>query len=357
MSKLLTRDEFRESVFVRDNHSCVICGRSDLPIDAHHIIERRLWDNGGYFLNNGATLCDDGVNGCHYKAETTEITVEMIREACGITEKCIPEDMYHDTIYDKWGNAYLANGMRSIGPLFDDESVQKVLAGCLSQFTTYVKYPRTYHCPWSDGITDDDKVQKNMDNFVGKRVVVTEKMDGESTSIYSDYYHARSIDSRHHFSRDWAKSYAMSYISPNLPYRWRVCAENLYAVHSIAYENLSSYLLAFSIWNEKNICLSWDESVEYFKLLSMPTVRVLYDGVYDEAVIKGLHSKTLYDSMEGYVIRIADEFHFKDFNKCVAKFVRKNHVTSATHWMHKHGKQHDTNKLKDGIDMSTIIST
>jgi hypothetical protein len=34
MEKLLTRDEFREGVFKRDAHKCVICGEP--AKDAHH---------------------------------------------------------------------------------------------------------------------------------------------------------------------------------------------------------------------------------------------------------------------------------------------------------------------------------
>lgn len=50
---LLTRDQFREGVFARDAHRCVFCGRTaaETPegkLDAHHIIERRLWGDGGY---------------------------------------------------------------------------------------------------------------------------------------------------------------------------------------------------------------------------------------------------------------------------------------------------------------------
>ena len=65
---LLTRDSFRDSVFKRDGYACVICGSSDRPLDAHHIIERRLWTDGGYYTDNGATLCDDGENGCQYNS-------------------------------------------------------------------------------------------------------------------------------------------------------------------------------------------------------------------------------------------------------------------------------------------------
>jgi len=55
--ELLTRDDFRVRVFTRDGHRCVICGAEGK--DAHHIMERRLFDNGGYSLDNGATLCEN----------------------------------------------------------------------------------------------------------------------------------------------------------------------------------------------------------------------------------------------------------------------------------------------------------
>lgn len=352
--KLLSRDEFRTKCFERDGYKCVICGRSDRPLDAHHIIERRLWEDGGYYLSNAATLCDEGSDGCHYKAETTEISVEQIRESCGIKKFKLPDYMYDDVVYDKWGNTFLKNGMRTIGPLFNDESVQKVLSKYINEFTHYVKYERTFHVPWSDGVNEDDKMLKNMDNFVGKRVVVTEKMDGENTNIYKDYFHARSVDSRHHYTRDWAKSYAMSYISPNLPDGWRICAENMYAKHSIKYVNLDSYLLGFSIWNDKNMCLSWDGTLEWFELLGMVHVKVLYDGVYDEEFIKSLYSYDNYDNMEGYVIRVADSFHYSEFKKNVAKFVRKNHVTTENHWMHGN-RNHEINLMKLDVTMSDLI--
>lgn len=54
MNKLLSRDEFRESVFARDRYKCIFCGKQaeETPegkLDAHHIIERRLWSDGGYY--------------------------------------------------------------------------------------------------------------------------------------------------------------------------------------------------------------------------------------------------------------------------------------------------------------------
>jgi hypothetical protein len=63
------RDDFRNAVFTRDNHQCVMCGKKG-NIDAHHIQDRHLLPNGGYVLENGITLCaGDGRDNCHWKAE------------------------------------------------------------------------------------------------------------------------------------------------------------------------------------------------------------------------------------------------------------------------------------------------
>ncbi len=62
------REKFRKDVFERDNYQCVICGRNDVKIDAHHIINRKMIINNGYVKENGITLCDC-YNGCHFKAE------------------------------------------------------------------------------------------------------------------------------------------------------------------------------------------------------------------------------------------------------------------------------------------------
>jgi len=39
------------------------------------------------------------------------------------------------------------------------------------------------------------------------------------------------------------------------------------------------------------------------------------------------------DEVEGYVVRIAERFNYNEFNKSVAKYVRKNHVQNDKHWM------------------------
>src|SRR5258706_10285308 len=102
-SELLDRDTFRESVLRRDGYKCVVCGRLD-PLDAHHIVERRLWEDGGYYMQNGATLCDDrgGSIGCHKRAEQTVLSCDEVRLAAGILRVMLPDHLYRDNLYDKW---------------------------------------------------------------------------------------------------------------------------------------------------------------------------------------------------------------------------------------------------------------
>lgn len=206
------------------------------------------------------------------------------------------------------------------------------------------KYPRTPHLPSSPGATNDDRVLKDTSHFDGRRVVVTRKMDGENFTGYSDGgTHARSIDGRTHWTRDWAKNYwtRRSYLLQN---GYRVCAENLYAQHSIAYTQLSTYLPLISVWNPDNECLSWKDTKGWAIKLNMDTVPVLYNGPWDPKKVIDLHV----EGHEGLVVRVEDAFTYDEFGVSVAKFVRPNHVQTDTHWMR--GEIH-----KNGIDESSFF--
>jgi len=194
------------------------------------------------------------------------------------------------------------------------------------------KYPRTWHLPGSPGCTSDDKIHKDITFFDGKEIVISEKMDGESCTMMSDCIYARSPDSQDHPSRHWVKG-LWGKIRYNIPPDWKICGENLYAAHSLHYKNLPTYFMVFSIWDENDVCLSWDDTVTFCDFLELEHVPVLWRGNYDEDFIKNFKINT--ETQEGFVIRLADSFHFNDFEKSVVKWVRKNHVISDDHWMYK----------------------
>jgi hypothetical protein len=170
--------------------------------------------------------------------------------------------------------------------------------------------------------------------FDGVDIVMTEKLDGECTTMYRDYLHARSLDYAPHPSRDRLRALHAS-IAHDIPDGWRICGENVYAVHSIEYEALPAHFLVFSVWNDKNECLDWTETVYWAHLLGLPTVPVLARGQWDEEKVRSfddVKESCFGRDREGYVVRRADSFHYRAFRKSVAKYVRKDHVQTDEHW-------------------------
>lgn len=334
---VLSRDAFRMAVFERDGMQCVMCKGPGQ--DAHHIIERRLFPDGGYYVNNGATVCES----CHIRAEQTLITVEQLREAAGITKPVLPPHLYDDQRYDKWGNPILSSGKRVRGELFEDPSVQKALQLVLNQFTTWVKYPRTWHLPWSPGMHKDDRKMTNVASFVGERVIITEKMDGENTSLYNDHIHARSVESQTHESQSWVKN-MWANIHNDIPDGWRICGENLYAKHSIGYNQLPSYFLGFSIWDDKNICQSWDDTLYWFGLLDIQPVPWMYDDIFSMIAVNDLTKQQDWNKKEGYVMRVASEIPYGEFSRKVGKYVREGHISTVPHW--RYGQRMEKNAIR-----------
>ena len=196
-----------------------------------------------------------------------------------------------------------------------------------------IKYPRTPHLPWSEGKTDDDKTLDNVLHFDNLSLVWTIKMDGENTTMTRDKVYARSVDSVDHPSRHWVKALwsSIAYkISPNL----RICGENLFAKHSIEYENLGSYFYVFNMWIGDK-CLPWDKTVDLCEDFGFKHVGVLANNLSSDA-FPNVHTLFLdgyAKTQEGYVVRNRGGFNYADFSKNVAKYVRANHVQTDSHWM------------------------
>lgn len=195
-----------------------------------------------------------------------------------------------------------------------------------------IKYPKTFHLPFSPGLQNDDRLMPHVP-FEGEQVIITEKMDGEGTTMYHDHIHARSLDSGHHPSRDWIKGFWSS-IKYEIPDDMRICGENMYAEHSISYDNLESYFLGFSIWRG-DVCLDWATTMEWFELLGITPVPVMFQGKYNSEHVEGLWEGMNPKTQEGYVVRFSRSFLRSEFSTSIGKFVRRGHVQTDQLWMLK----------------------
>jgi hypothetical protein len=194
------------------------------------------------------------------------------------------------------------------------------------------KHYRTYHFPWSEGVSSDDRVLDSTDQFNTHRVVITEKRDGECTTLYPDgYVHARSIDGNNHPWQSVIKAIWRERCY-ELPKGWRIVGENLYAQHTLRYDDLVDWIEIFAIITENNTVLSWKDTIEWCELLCLQTVPVLWEGIWDECKIKNIQHHLNLEIKEGYVCRISKSFEASQWNYWVGKFVRKGHVQTDEHW-------------------------
>ena len=209
--------------------------------------------------------------------------------------------------------------------------------------TEVAKFPRIPHLPWSPGDAREDKKLDDVSGFLGVEVVVTEKMDGSNVCLTPNTVFARSHSGPPvHPSFDWLKAWHAS-MKGAIPEYLSVFCEYTYAVHSIEYEAVPSYLWVIAVRDERRgYWLDW-HSTRWMAdtKLGLPTVPVIGYGPFQRE--DELHGYTnfvaaqpgFFGAREGVVIRRMAVILENGFNYQVAKWVREGHVTSEEHWMNQ----------------------
>ena len=218
-----------------------------------------------------------------------------------------------------------------------------------------MKYPRTYHLPYSPGATKDDKKLQGdwFKYYIGQEIVITEKLDGENIHMTQKDCYARSdgAPTRSPWSRNiWDPQEGLYWkIRDYIGSDETIFGENLYGEHSIHYGNLDNYFHLFAV-NDGVNWYSWDDVKMMANIMNIPHVPELWRGmIYNEEELKKLVEKytscpSIYgEQREGVVVRIADSYPLEDFAKYVCKWVRPNHVQTDEHWT-KHWKKAELNK-------------
>lgn len=206
-----------------------------------------------------------------------------------------------------------------------------------------MKYPRTYHLPWSPGTTSDDRKLFGdwFENYRGKEIVITEKLDGENNAMNRTGVYARShaAPTTSPWTRNmWEPNGLYWQLKDIIGENETVYGENLFGEHSIHYDKLPSYWHIFAVNDEVN-WYSWDDVCLMSEVLKQPHAPELWRGVINseeqlrELVDKFVHEPSVYGPQrEGVVIRLTSSFPVDDFSKCVCKWVRPGHVQTDEHW-------------------------
>lgn len=215
------------------------------------------------------------------------------------------------------------------------------------------KYNRTYHLPWSLGATSDDKIAHDTSNLIGREIIISEKLDGENCAFTNGGVYARS---HAEFTKSpWSKEVRQIHsvkVKGLLEEDTYIFGENMEGIHSIQYPKLDSYFYMFGV-RKGDVWLSWKEVEEYSFLLDLPIVPVLFKGIVNsEKELKDItlslcNGKSYYgDTIEGIVVRVADQFNDIDFSLKLQKWVRKDHVQTDEHWTRNWKKAKLKNKYE-----------
>lgn len=338
---LLTRDQFREQSLKRDKYACVVCSCKD-NLSVHHILERKLFPDGGYYLDNAASLCEK----CHLLAENTEYSVEFIRKAAKVNV-ILPPGFDYNVIYDKWGNEILGE-VRIKGPLYSDPGPTRLLKH-INFMENSKKYPRTYHLPFSPGATNDDKIMDSYDHFHDQEIVISQKFDGSNVCLEREHCFARTHSGPPtHASFDMFKSLHAG-IKSMIPESFQIFGEWLYAKHSIHYHDLPGYLMIFGI-RYNDVWLSWEETELWAEELGISTVTVEFIGKTNDLeslINKLMKEESLYGEKEGMVVRFSREFNDENFSTHCSKYVREHHIQTSDHWK-------DQEIVKNGLNVNLL---
>lgn len=204
-----------------------------------------------------------------------------------------------------------------------------------------MKYPRTLYFNFSDSVDREDVRESgyfNIENFLGKELVATIKMDGSNCLWTHDHIAARNGTHATGSNFDYAKQLHAA-IKDRIPPNIYIYGEWLYAKHSILYENLDGYFQVFGVYDTTaNAWGSWQDVQYYARLvdaINVPGVRIIEPTENKKTLIElitHIAQTIIKQGHEGIVVRNIDSFDSKEFNKNTAKFVRENHVQTDRHW-------------------------
>ena len=222
------------------------------------------------------------------------------------------------------------------------------------------KYPSTGHWRWSPKVHRDDSYHPDPEFFLGREIVITEKIDGGNTCLYHGQTFARSTDLPAHegwFSmvknqHAWKTGIDHGGNPQGIRFhqRYAYYGEDIYGVHTLEYDAVHpchTYYL-FAVLDMKTMqFVHWSDVHAHGCMLNVRRVPEVFTGVFGSteeltAFLEEEREKPseLGGEREGFVIRIQEAFPYDDIIEVgkvrvmrnVCKYVRANHVQTDEHW-------------------------
>ena len=194
------------------------------------------------------------------------------------------------------------------------------------------KYPRTPYSPYSPTKAPDGDTLADLERFVGRAVVVTEKLDGSNTLLHRGDVYARSVSAP--ATAKWLamvrKHHAWKVTEPDV----FLYGEDIFGVHSIEYDPVPEdrTFHAFALRFGDGSFGSFREMADYAQARAIPVVPVLFEGTFGSVrqvrdFVSAAHAEpsALGGAREGVVLRLAAGFPAAD--SCTASARASGWVT------------------------------
>lgn len=352
------RSTFREQVFTAADNTCIVPWCTATADDAHHVLERDCWTDGGYTPENGAAVC----NKHHQYAEDNHIPPQAFWMWNGTDTPPLP-DSISTTDVNKWGDSFDTPPWKEHRDRIKYQSSRHLLPLYWHDKQTVAQ----------ERIEHDDTGLDTIEDFVGIPLVVTHKIDGGNCTLVNDVdnpVRARNgktpTDTMKPLYRDGGL-YWTQRVNEKLPDRLQVFGEWVYAKHSIHYgcdcekpcedtgpalgdltgiDDDRSYFQVFGVYDTHfDMWLSWPDTQRVADKLGFPTTPVIYCEDDDDAATFETPSEArrtlinyardvISNGGEGIVVRSKFPFHYDQFSRRLGKYVRENHVNTDEHWSH-----------------------
>ena len=202
------------------------------------------------------------------------------------------------------------------------------------------KFPRIAHLPWSPGGSADDLRAGDAQALVGLECAVTEKMDGANSAATRAGVFARThAHAPAHPQFDHMKAWHAG-AAASIPEGVTLFMENCFAVHSVEYRDLPSWLLVIGARDDaRGVWLSLQAVRGLAEAVGLPCAPALWGGTFESAIhvrhvtsyFGGLPS-TYGPEREGVVVRPVGGFLDAGFGTLVLKWVRKEHLKTGADW-------------------------
>jgi len=198
------------------------------------------------------------------------------------------------------------------------------------------KFPRIAHLPWSPGATDDDKRLETVDQFLGRSVIITEKLDGANVCLTADELYARSHSGPAKGAMFNRLKALHAQRAPMIPLHLSVFCEWCLYVHSVEYdfkgrEHPGLPLFVIGVRDDQTgAWFGWSEMEKFAERIDLDTVPfatvIQTESAFELQKAIELVAATPSSfgrRREGVVLRVPEPVADENFGKFTAKYVNE----------------------------------